>query len=97
MRCGGKRGSSAPSGGSASLRGRQGRGVIGISGSQCNFSKVHRGTGIALRAPPAVTLGIPDVGAPTDDFLVRLALFGGCPLALPCRSLDLFCNVRGGL
>jgi hypothetical protein len=62
-----------------------------------NFRKVHGVNGIAILAPPSVMLGVPDVRAPTDYLLIQLALFGVSPLALPCWSLDILCNVRGGL
>jgi hypothetical protein len=83
MEFGGKRGSSAPSDVSTSLRFRQGRGVIGLSVSHSNFRKIRGVTSIALLAPSAVALGVPDVGVPTDDFLIRFAFFGAVHLPFP--------------
>jgi hypothetical protein len=94
---GGEGGSGARRGGSTSLGGSQSRGVVGLCGSRRDFSKVRRITCVALLAPPSVTLGVPDVGAPTDDLFIRVAFLGGRPLAWPCRRLDLFCNVWVGL
>jgi hypothetical protein len=76
MKCGGERGSIAPSGGSTSLGGRQGRGFIGLCSSRRDFIKVRRITGIALLAPPSVMLGVPDVGAPTDDLFIKFTFLG---------------------
>jgi hypothetical protein len=94
---GGEGGSGAHRRGSTSLGGSQSRGVVGLCGSRQDFSKVRRITGIALLAPPAVTLGVPDVGVPTDDLFIGVAFFGGRSLAWTCRSLDLFCYVWVGL